>query len=254
MRHGLLETPAIGFVSPPRWASPSIVEFPAVVAGEILIQQCIPDLPSFVYTLANIDAAHPQICGAARLLGEAGCRAVAMEGTPFGWARMETEVAARSRVAEMTAAAGVPGVMAGTAIVDALRALGATRVALCPTYYPTDWRDSWRAFVAACGFDVIYCQTMADQGLVEAIEDTDDYGWRTGPELIRAAVAATAGSVPADAIVVTGAGCRTSPIILELEQIAGRPVIGADTALFWSLAGAADLALKPGALGSLTTA
>ena len=246
--------PVVGFVTPPRWASPSIVEFPTVVDGRVLAQQCIPDLPGFDYALPSIHAANSKICDAARLLGEAGCKAVAVEGTPFGWAGLDTEAEARARAAEMSDAAGVPGVMAGTSIVDALRALRADRVALCPTYYPDDWRDAWRRFVGLCGFEITYCATMADQGLVDGIADTDDYGWRTGPHLIRAAVEIAAAAGPSDAIVVTGAGCRTSPIISELEQLAGRPVIGSDTALFWSLARAADLALAPGALGALTGA
>ena len=248
------DTPAVGFVTPPRFASPSLVEFPAAIAGEVLTQQCFPNLPDFDYALSSISTAHPEICAAARLLGDAGCSAVAMEGTPFGWAGLVTEAEARDRVAEVSTAAGVPGLMAGISIVDALRALGARRVALCPTYYPTDWRDAWSRFIATCGFDVAYCQTMADQGLVDAITDTDDYGWSTGPELIRAAVERAAAAGPSDAIVVTGAGCRTSPIINGLERAAGCSVIGADTALFWSVARAAGLALRPNALGKLTAA
>lgn len=250
----MADIPVVGFVTPPRWASPSVVEFPAVVHDEVLAQQCFPDLPDFDYTLSSIYAAHPKICAAARLLGEAGCRAVAMEGTPFGWAGLETEAEARGRAADMSRAAGVPGLMAGTSIVDALRSLGATRVALCPTYYPDDWRDAWRRFVALCGFEIVYCATMADQGLVDGITDTDDYGWRTGPDLIRAAVEIAAAAGPSDAIVVTGAGCRTAPIVAELERTAGRPVIGSDTALFRSLARAVGLGLKPHALGALTDA
>lgn len=250
----MADIPVVGFVTPPRWASPSIVEFPAVVEGRVLAQQCLPDLPAFDYALPSTHAAHSKICDAARLLGEAGCRAVAMEGTPFGWAGLDTEAEARARAAEMSDAAGVPGVMAGTSIVDALRALRADRVALCPTYYPHDWRDAWRRFIGLCGFEITYCATMADQGLVDGITDTDDYGWRTGADLIRAAVEIAAAAGPSDAVVITGAGCRTSPIIADLERLAGRPVIGSDTALFWSLARAADLALETGALGALTGA
>jgi arylmalonate decarboxylase len=229
------------------------VEFPAIIDGAVLVQQNIPNLPNFDYTLSNIHRAHPEICAAARLLGEAGCSAVAMEGTPFGWAGLATEADARERAAEMSEAAGVPGVMAGTSIVDALRALGVNRVALCPTYYPNDWRDAWRRFIALCDFEITYCATMADQGLVDVINDTDDHGWSTGRELISAAVEIAAAAGPSDAIVVTGAGSRTSPIITELERIAGRPVVGSDTALFWSLARAAGLALVPNALGALST-
>lgn len=245
------ETTAIGFVSPPRWVSPSMVEFPAVIDGPVLPQQCFPDLPEFDYALECIRKAMPQIRAAARLLGSAGCSAVAMEGTPFAWVGLPDETAARAQVATMAEAADCPAVMAGTAIVDALRALCANRIALCPTYYPPDWRDAWRSFVAGCGFDVIYCLTMADAGITGPIADNDTYGWRTGPELIRRAVthAADAG---AEAIVITGAGCRTTPIIHDLEAIAGCPVVGADGAVFWALARATGLRVKSGALGALT--
>ncbi|MCP3977008.1 MAG: hypothetical protein GY720_21175 [bacterium] len=73
------------------------------------------------------------------------------------------------------------------------------------------------------------------------------------PELITAAVeraVETAGD--ADAVVVTGAGCRTTPIIVELERMVGRPVIGADSATFWAVAAAAGLRLRRGSLGRLT--
>ena len=60
--------------------------------------------------------------------------------------------------------------------------------------------------------------------------------------------------VGADAVVVTGAGCRTTPIIADLEALAGAPVIGADGALFWALADAAGLALRDDSVGELTEA
>ena len=246
-----MDVPVVGFISPPRWASPSITEFPAVIEGTVLAQQSFPHLPGFDYALSSVASAHEQVCAAGRMLGEAGCRAVAMEGTPFAWAGLGTEAEARQRVADLSVAAGVPGLMAGTSIVDAVRSLGARRVALCPTYYPPDWRDAWCRFVSACGIEVVYCRTMADEGLVAAVGGVDDYGWRTGPHLVRAAVERAASS-GADVIVVTGAGSRTSPIIAELEEIADAAVVGADTALFWAMAHAAEVALKPRSLGRLT--
>ena len=248
-------TTAVGFVSPPPWVSPSMVEFLAVVEPPILPQQSIVARRDFDYTLAEIADAAPDVAAAAALLGEAGCSAVGMEGTPFAWAGCAGEQAARSRVAALAEAAGVPAVMAGTAIIDALRALGAERVALCPTYYPADWSDAWCGFVRGCGFDLVYCRSMADEGITGAIVDNDTYGWATGPELVGAAVSTAAErSGGVDAVVVTGAGARTTPIIGDLEERAGGPVVGADGALFWALAGAADLPLRPGTLGALTEA
>lgn len=253
-RHRPLTT-AVGFVTPPRWVSLSMIEFPDCVADPVIPQQCFPTLPDFDFTLDEVAGATPAVTTAAAMLGEAGCSAIGMEGTPFAWAGCATESAARARVDAMAVAAGVPVAMAGTAIVDALRALDVRRVALCPTYYPDDWRNAWCRFVEACGFDVRSCRTMADQGLTGPILDTDTYGWDTGPELIAASVErAVADAVSADAIVVTGAGCRTNRIIADLELLADRPVIGSDTATFWAVAGAARLALRAGSLGRLTQA
>ncbi|MDJ0770434.1 MAG: hypothetical protein QNJ12_16685 [Ilumatobacter sp.] len=248
-------TRAVGFVTPPRWVSPSPVEFASSVVEPVVAQQCFPDLPDFGYTLAEVAAARTACERAAAMLGEAGCAAVAMEGTPFAWAGGSGEAGARGRVASMADAAGVRAVMAATAIVDGLRALGVERVALCPTYYPPDWRDAWSGFVASCGFDVVYCRTMADQGITSAIDDLDQFGWATGPDRIVAAIERCAEvDDTAEAVVVTGAGCRTTPIIDDLERRAGRPVLGADGALFWALAQAAGLTLRAGAVGELTRA
>ena len=91
-----------------------MVEFPAVVESLVLPQQSIVARLGFGYTLAEVADAAADVSAAAALLGEAGCSAVGMEGTPFVWAGCDSEHAARSRVDAMADAAGVPAVMAGT--------------------------------------------------------------------------------------------------------------------------------------------
>ena len=208
---------------------------------------------NFDYALSSVAQTEPDLMVAARALGAAGCDVVGAVGTPFGWAGLSSEDEARARCAKLASAAGVPAVMAGLAIIDALRALGAARVALAPTYYSDDWRDAWRHFVAACGTNVVLCESLSDQGLTAAATPLDELGWVIDENLIRASVGAIAGNPRgAEAIVVTGAGCRTNRFITTLEETAGLPVIGADTALFWAAARSAGVSLEPGALGALT--
>ncbi len=76
----------------------------------------------------------------ARMLGSAGSDAIANTGTPFGWAGLDSEAAARDRSKMLADAAGVPAVMAGTAIIDGLRAIGAEKVAIATPYYDAQWR------------------------------------------------------------------------------------------------------------------
>ena len=175
-------------------------------------------------------------------------------GHPFAWAGCDDEASACARVATTADAAGVPTASAGTAIVDALRTLGSGRVALYATYYQPDWREAWRQIVEKCGFDVVVCRNMADEGTAGPVADGDD-GWDMGPELMRVAVERAAiHRDEFDALVVTGAGCRTSSSIEDLESLAGDPVVGAATALFRAVARLAGLELRPDSLGRLTEA
>ncbi|MCP5080940.1 MAG: hypothetical protein GY948_04505 [Alphaproteobacteria bacterium] len=245
--------PVVGFITPPGWYDPSPVEFAAKCEGGVGTQQCLMTGPTFDYALTSVAQSEPEMMIAARSLGAAGCDVVAKVGTPFGWAGLSSEEEARARCAKLAASAGVHAVMTGLAIVDALRALGVAKVALAPTYYSDDWRDAWRSFVTACGFNVVLCESLSDQNLAPAVSPTDELGWIIGEDLISAAVGALAQNPRgAEAIVVTGAGCRTNLIIEHLEHTAGLPVIGADTALFWAAAKRAGVSLKPGALGALT--
>lgn len=245
--------PVVGFISPPGWYDPSPVEFAAHCAGEVGTQQSMTPLFGFDYALSSIAQVEPELMATARSLGAAGCDVVAGVGTPFGWAGLESEHEARGRCAQLEGAAGVPAVMSGLAIVDGLRALGAAKVALAPTYYPDDYRDAWRDFVATCGINVVLCESLNDQGLSPRDIPAFELGWRIDEEHITASVRAMAQHPRgAEAIVVTGAGCRTNRFIQNLEAAAGMPVIGADTALFWAASKAANLTLKPGALGALT--
>lgn len=245
--------PVVGFLSPPDWYDPSPVEFAAHCAGDVGTQQSMTPLFNFDYELSSIALVEPELMATARALASAGCDVVAAVGTPFGWAGLQSEEEARGRCAKLESASGVPAVMAGLAIVDGLRALGVAKVALAPTYYPDAWRDAWRAFVASCGLNVVLCESLSDQGLSPQDIPAYELGWRINEDLITAAVRAIAQNPRgAQAIVVSGAGCRTNRFIQRLESVAGVPVIGSDTALFWAAARAANTTLKPGALGALT--
>ncbi|MEM7427532.1 MAG: aspartate/glutamate racemase family protein [Pseudomonadota bacterium] len=243
----------VGFISPPNWFDPSPQEFAALCAEPVGTQQFPLPLFGFTYRLSSIARTQPEQLLAARTLGACRCDAIAVCGTPFGWAGLSGEDEARAGAAQLTAAAGVPVVLTGTSIADALRALGAGKIALAPTYYDEDWKAAWKAFISGCGFNVVINDSLADQGIMPEKEigsgNTDTLGQATVCAAVEAIAANPRG---AEAIVVTGAGCRTNLYIDELERLAGMPVIGSDTAVFWALAKAAGVPLKTGALGALT--
>ena len=239
--------PMIGFVSAPNWFDPAPAEFSASVQESVLTQQAPLQLPEFDYRLQTIANAGPAMELSGRCMVASGCDLLAQVGSPFAWANAKDEAAARARAQRLSDAAGVPAIMTSLALVDALRASGARRIAINCTYYEPDWRDQFAAFMGFCGFDVLHCSTLVDQGLAPVGSTMADLGWNMAPELTCASVQAVARATPqADAQVVTGAGTRTLALLTDLEDIAGCPLIAADTALYWAIARALNLTLVSG--------
>ncbi len=247
--------PTIGFLSPPAWFDPSPAEFPSVCTDAVRVQQSPLSLPGFDWRLDSIAETEPALIAAAATLGDIGCDLVANVGTPFAWAGLASAVEARARQERLAAAAGVPVVMSGIAIIEAFAALGARRVGLACTYYSDHWRDRWAALVAASGLDVVAAQNLSQQGLMAEHDDADRDFWAPTAEQICQSVRRLAEAAPeAEAIAISGAGSRTLALVAALEAEIDRPVFGSDTALYWAAAKAAGVTLKTGVLGRLTDA
>lgn len=151
----------------------------------------------------------------------------------------------------MSATGNIAAVMTGLAIVDGLNSLGVKKVAVNCTYYESDWRDAFAAFLRMCGFDAIHVSTLSYQGLTKPDAKMEDYGWSMTSELASRSILAVAkASQDAEAIVVTGAGTRTLDILTSMELETKRPIIAADTILYWAIARELNLTLKP-VMGSL---
>ncbi len=242
----------VGFISAPAWFDPAVSEFPTVVEESVQTQQAPLLLPEFDYSLEGIASIQDELDLCAQSLKAMGCNLVAQVGSPFAWACAYSESQARARNRIMTDSANVPSIMTGLAIVDALRAHDVKKIAVNCTYYESDWRDSFTNFLHICGFDTVHASTLSDQGLTAAGSKMADYGWAMTHELTSKSILAVAEASPsAEAIVVTGAGTRTLKILSDLESAIGRPIVAADTVLYWAIAKHLGMALKP-EMGSLT--
>lgn len=247
------KTPIIGFISAPAWLDPAPFEFHSVIEEGVQTQQAPLLLPEFDYRLESVASVQEDLNLCARSLKAIACDLAAQVGSPFAWSCATSESEARSRNASMAAAADIPCLMTGLAIVDGLRALGVTRVAVNCTYYESNWRDAFASFLKMCGFSTLHVSTLADQGLSEADAKMEDYGWSMTHDLACESILSVAQKSPdAEAIVVTGAGTRTLEILCEMESQTKRPIIAADTILYWAIARKLNLTLKP-VMGSLST-
>ncbi len=120
-------------------------------------------------------------------------------------------------------ARGLPVVATCASIVEALRVLGAERVALFdPPWFDAELNALGAAYYRAAGFDVVSslaCALPSDQS---AIEPSALF------EFVRRQVPAEA-----EAVLFGGNGFRVVGVIAALERELGRPVVSPNQALLW---------------------
>ena len=230
--------PIVGFVSPPQWYDPSPVEFAKLCDGSVRVQQTIMTLLNFSYDdLDAIAGASQSMALAAAQLRESGATVVAFNGTPFTWAGLSTEIDIRARAQRIALAADCPFIMPGTAMIDALRAHSARRVAIFAPYYTDAWLDMTAKAFRACQCDVVVAASASSLGLVPKAISIDDHAAASAPETVREGLRhLVANYKDIDAIAIPGTGIRTLAMTASAETELKLPVIGADTATYWAVA------------------
>ena len=130
------------------------------------------------------------------------------------------------RVAQLS---GTRPLTAATAIAEALRHLGARRIALA-TPYPEVIASAGRAYWTAAGFDIVAHRGLDD--VTNIYEETEERAYTLG----RAADARGA-----DAVLISGTGLPTAGIVERLEGDLGKPVVTSQTATLWRALGVLGL-------------
>ena len=184
------------------------------------------------FGLDDIAGALPAMQEGARDLAVAGADVVAQFGVPFSLVHAGRVRETQSQVAD---AAGVPVVLMGAAMLDALDHLGARRIAIAGGYYtPGDWLSMARRGFEAGGFDVIFLENWVEQGIVDSVEESDRLAWEHDAAITKAHVLRTAERAGhnVDAIAVCGGGLRLLGHAAELEAATGLPIVSGDLAMF----------------------
>lgn len=230
--------PIVGFVSPPQWYDPSPTEFAKLCGDSIRVQQTIMTLPDFSYDdLDAIAGASESMTRAAQQLKDSGASIVAFNGTPFTWAGLSTENDIRARAQRIALTADCPFIMPGTAMIDALRAHGARRVAIFAPYYTNAWLEMTADAFRACHCDVVAAASAGSLGLVPSSKSIDDHAVASAPETVLEGLRRLAANhKDIDAIAIPGTGIRTLAMTASAETELKLPIIGADTATYWAVA------------------
>lgn len=172
------------------------------------------------------DSVIGRVAELSRALAARGAQAIALMGTSISFYRgtgFNDEL-----VDTMREATGLPATTMSNAIVDALRAVGARRLAV-GTAYTEDVNDRLAAFLAASGFEVMAIESMGLLGVAQVLAVTQD-------ELMALGLRAAAAAPDADALLISCGGLRTLALTAPLEQRIRKPVISSAVAGAWAAA------------------
>jgi arylmalonate decarboxylase len=202
--------PTIGLIVPPRepFMHPDTRGFPQArfVAEGLGIDEMAAE---------DFDAAIDRVEQAAAALRRRGARSIALLGTSLSFFRRPQF---NFRLQQMMhEAGGCPAVTASTAVVGALRAHRATRIAV-GTAYDHAMNARLEEYLVACGFDVASLVGMGIRRVREAMAVADE-------AIVELFQKAWAPAADADAVLISCGAFATGHLLPELEKRCGRPVV-----------------------------
>jgi len=172
--------------------------------------------------VASILAMRDRLPAAAAEVGSLGVDVVAYACTSGSFLHGRDSDA--ETCAELAGVAGVPAVTTSTAMVAALRTLGARRVAVV-TPYIGPVADGAAAYLAQSGFEVV---ARRDLDLLSNLAKG-----RLGPE-VSAGLVREVDLSDADAVMISCTNWRTFDHLAELEHETGLPVVSSNLATMWA--------------------
>ena len=202
----------------PSWNSVNEYEFQRVLAPSISVHSM--RLRITADDEENFTRMGKEVPGAAKLLAQAKVQAICYGCLAGGFIKgtgHDTEI-----IREIEEATGLPGVAAAAAVVDALRAINATRISVASPYEP--WLNEKLAeYLKAFGVEV-----LALKGLGTSAHSTFT------PEQ-NAELAAEVDRPASQAVFISCSNFRTLEIIELLENKLGKPVLTSNMCSLWKL-------------------
>jgi len=182
---------------------------------------------------AGAFAEPPHVDAAAEQLAELAPNAIVFAYTSSSYVRgVAAEGPVRARLEQR--ARGIPVVLTCLAATDALRALGAKRVALIhPPWFSEDVNAKGMEYFRDQGFEVVLSARLTPTRTFIEVRPEEVYEW------VRANTPATA-----QAVFIGGNGLRAVGAIRALEATLGRPVLTANQVAFWSALRIAKVSTK----------
>ena len=215
------KVPVLGLIFPP--ANRGVPEEGIAMYGDSL-RFVVTGLGVETMTPDGFDSVIPRIPAAAEKLAAAGADAIELTGTSLTF--YKGEAFNRKLRDAVTRASGLEATTMSNGVIEALKAVGAKRVAAA-TAYNDVVNARLRAFLAEHGLEAVVVTGMG----IEAITDVDKV---TQSDLIEFGARVRASAPDADSLLVSCGGFRTLEIIAPLEERTGVPVISSMPHGLWA--------------------
>lgn len=187
---------------------------------------------------SGYDAVIERVGTLAAVLAERGAEAISLMGTSLSFYR--GPAFNQTLIEAMESAAGRPATTMTNAVIDALKTVGARRLAVA-TAYRDDVNRRLAEYLKTFGFEVSALSALD-------LEEVDAVHGVTTEELVALGRDAFEAAERADAIFISCGGLRTMPVTPLLEQACRVPVVSSAMAGAWDAMRLAGLdAATPGA-------
>ena len=224
----------VGFISPPTLDA-TAMEFLRIAPEGFAVAQTMTHVSNYKVRPEVLSQVAAQLESCAMVLKEAGVDIIAQTGVPLSFVNEGGLASGQALHARIEKATGLPFVMMGLALINALKSMGCGSVAVSCTYVPEEVAQRYTQFLEDAGLKVLAMENWVSQGFFASQEEAEkarryfpmSYTYKTAR--IVAAHAPTA-----DCVVVSG-GIYSMDLLESLERDLNRPVISSTAAEFWEI-------------------
>ena len=236
----------VGFTAPPGDFEICPSDFLRIAPETVGISSRLLHLSNYSHSLEERHRNFHLLEEVAECMANAGADVIGQVGTNWSHTGGKSPDDVREICKRFSDTYQTPFHMMGLSVLDALRELGAEKIAANTVYYWPDWSDGMIRFLRQGGFEVVSYGNFAELGAYPSQAALDEENFVVPEQVIFDTMARLAERAPdVDAYYISGVVCLARPgdglrqrilhLETRLEDLVGKPVVASDTALYWRL-------------------